>query len=132
MRRTPNSGGTAACSQNRSALRKADNKSALLRRVGVKWLEENQSEVMWSGMTVSRLCRIVSGMTFPEYLQKMRGDGESIDTVFLHALGLAHGVTVLIIQAGMDAGIVGLDVVEDAVMEGRGRAMVVPVALQND
>ena len=52
--------------------------------------------------------------------------------MFLHALGVAHGVTVLIIQAGMDAGIVGLDVVEDAVMEGRGRAMVVPVALQND
>ena len=78
----------------------------------MKWLEENKSEVVWSGMAVSQLCQIVSDMTFPDYMQKMRIEGEWVDTPFLHALGVAHGVTVLIIQAGMDAGIVGLDLVQ--------------------
>ena len=79
-------------------------------------------------------------MTLPEYLQTMRVDGEWIDTVFMHASGVAHAVSVLIIQAGMDGGVVGIDLldlgkvdlVEYRPSEIRGPPTLVPIALQSD
>ena len=62
-------------------------KIALLRRVGLEWLEANAQEPLWPGMTVSKLCGVVSGTTFREYVEKMQRAGAWIDTACVHALG---------------------------------------------
>ena len=107
MGRSPNAGGPVQSSRNRSKLKAADDTLALLRRVGLEWLEANAQEPLWPGMTVSKLCGVVSGMTFLEYMGKMRRAKAWIDAAFLHALGAAHGANVLIFQPGMDMAIVG-------------------------
>ena len=61
--------------------------------LGEKWWEDNQSEQMWRGMTVSRLCNIVSGQIFPNYVRKMKRHTEWIDAMFRRELGVAHGVS---------------------------------------
>ena len=108
---------------------KSGNKVDHLRQVGVSWLEANSGEMIWPGMTVSNLCCRVSGWTFQEYLAKMRQDGEWADLAFLHALGRAHGVNVVIFQAHMDETLVGEDLQDSAEHEDR---IAVPVALVND
>ena len=80
MGRSPKAGGPVQSSRNRSKLKAADDKNALLRRVGLEWLEANAQEPLWPGMTVSKLCGVVSGMTFREYVEKMQRAGEWIDT----------------------------------------------------
>ena len=52
--------GPSASARNRRNLKKSNDKVALLRRVGVSWSETNASEVIWTGMTVSKLCITVS------------------------------------------------------------------------
>ena len=131
MSRNPKARGPMACIKQRSLLRTADDKIALLRQVGVKWLDTNARELMWQGMTIARLCSVVSGSLFPDYLARMRMDGEWIDTAFLHALGAAHGVNVLIFQIGQDPAIVGMDVKDDTSEDGHS-TMMVPIALVND
>ena len=42
---------------------------------------------VWEGMTVGKLCEIVAGMGFRQYLDCMGKDGYWIDTAFLHGLG---------------------------------------------
>ena len=101
--------GPSASARNRRNLKKSNDKVAFLRRIGVSWLEANASEVIWPGMTVSKLCSTVSGWSFQEYLAKMRRDREWVDTAFLHALGRAFGVNVLIFQAHTDETMVGED-----------------------
>ena len=64
--------GPSASARNRRNLKKSNDKVALLRRIGVSRLDANASEVIWPGMTVSRLCSTVSGWSFQEYLAKMR------------------------------------------------------------
>ena len=61
----------------------------------------------------------------------MRQDREWVDTTFLHALGRAHGVNVLIIQAHTDEALVGEDLMENTGHEHETPIMV-PVALIND
>ena len=82
-------------------------------------------------MTVSKLCSRVSGWSFQEYLAKMRRDREWVDTAFLHALGRAYGVNVLIFQAHTDETLVGEDLAENAGHEHH-TPIAVPVALVND
>ena len=65
MGRSPKAGGPVQCSRNRSKLKAADDKIALLRRVGLEWLEANAQEPLWPGMTVSKLCGVVSGHYLP-------------------------------------------------------------------
>ena len=123
--------GPSASGRNRRILKKSGDKVALLRRVGVSWLEANASETMWPGMTVAKLCCTVSGWSFQEYLAKMRQDREWADTAFLHALGRAHGVNVVIFQAHTDETLVGEDLADSAQHEDRA-TISVPVALVND
>ena len=117
--------------RNRRNLMKAVDKVALLRRVGVSWLEANASEVIWPGMTVAKLCSTVSGWSFQEYVAKMRQDRQWVDTAFLHALGRAHGANVLIFQSHADEALVGEDLMEDP-GEERDAPIMVPIALVND
>ena len=98
MARRPNGHESTSSATNRRNLKKDKDKVALLRRVGVSWLELNASETIWPGMTVQKLCCTVSGWSFPEYLAKMRQDREWVDTAFLHALGRAHGVNVVVLD----------------------------------
>ena len=123
--------GPSASARNRRNLRSSLDKIALLRRVGVSWLETNASEAIWPGMTVAKLCCAVSGVSFQEYLAKMRQDREWVDTAFLHALGRAHGVNVLIIQTHMDEALVGEDLMDNP-EHGSDTLIMVPVALVND
>ena len=123
--------GPSASARNRRNLKKSNDKVALLRRIGVSRLDANASEVIWPGMTVSRLCSTVSGWSFQEYLAKMRRDREWVDTAFLHALGRAFGVNVLIFQAHTDETMVGEDLAENAGHEHH-TSIAVPVALVND
>ena len=53
--------GPSASARRRRNLKKNNDKVAFLRRIGVSWLEANASEVIWPGMTVSKLCSTVSG-----------------------------------------------------------------------
>ena len=122
--------GPSASVRNRRTLRQTSDKVGLLRRVGVAWLEANASETLWTGMSVSKLCCTVSGWSFQEYLTNMRKDNEWVDTAFLHALGRAYGVNVLIIQSHIDETIVGEDLTETDNKDGA--LIAVPVALVND
>ena len=131
MSRNPRAGGPRACIKQRSILRTAGDKIALLRQVGVKWLDTHARELLWPGMSIAKLCSVVSGSQFPDYLARMKMDGEWIDTAFLHALGAAHGVNVLIFQIGQDPAIVGMDVADDTSEDGHS-TMMVPIALVND
>ena len=131
MGKGPSGAGQTGCARNRRNLQRAPDKVALLRRVGVSWLEANASEVIWPGMTVAKLCSTVSGWSFQEYVAKMRQDKEWVDTAFLHALGRAHGANVLIFQAHSDEALVGEDMMEDPGDESDA-PMMVPIALVND
>ena len=95
MGRSPNAGGPVQSSRNRSKLKAADDNIAFLRRVGLEWLEANAQEPLWPGVTVSKLCGVVSGTAFRAYVEKMQRAGPWIDTACLHALGAAHGANVL-------------------------------------
>ena len=90
--------GPSASARSRRILKNSVDRGAVLRRVGVSWLELNASETIWPGMTVQKLCCTVSGWSFEEYLAKMRQDREWVDTAFLHALGRAHGVNVVVLD----------------------------------
>ena len=92
-------------------------------------MEANASETTWPGMTVAKLCCTVSGWSFQEYLAKMRQDREWADLAFLHALGRAHGVNVVIFQAHMDETLVGECWQDSAAHDD---PIAVPVALVND
>ena len=70
-------------------------------------------------------------LVLPRILGKMRKDQEWIDTAFVHALGRAHGVNVLIFQPGIDEALVGEDLMESA-EEERIPPIMVPIALVND
>ena len=59
----------------------------------------------------------------------MRQDREWVDLAFLHALGRAHGVNVVIFQAHVDETLVGEDLQDSA---EHGDRIAVPVALVND
>ena len=121
--------GPSASARNRRNLKNSVNKVDLLRRVGVSWLEANAAEMIWPGMTVAKLCCTVSGWSFQEYLAKMRQDREWADLAFLHALGRAHGVNVVIFQAHMDETLVGECLQDSAEHDD---PIAVPVALVND
>ena len=112
-------------------LQKAADKVSLLRRVGVEWLEAHARESIWDGMTVAHLCEIVSGTIFLDYVAKMRNNREWIDTAFLHALGCAYGVNVLIFQPHMEPAMVGISLTESVQEDSKAPTMV-PVALLND
>ena len=121
--------GPSASARNRRNLKNSGNKVDLLRKVGVSWLEANHAEMIWPGMTVSKLCSTVSGWSFQEYLAKMRQDREWADLAFLHALGRAYGVSVVIFQAHMDETLVGEGLQDSAEHDD---PIAVPVALVND
>ena len=123
--------GQTGAARNQRHLQKSPDKVALLRRIGVSWLEADASEVIWPGLTVAKLCSAVSGLSFQEYVAKVQQDGEWVDTAFLHALGRAHGVNVLIFQAHTDEALVGEDMMEDPGNES-DRPIMVPIAVVND
>ena len=104
-------------------------KVAQARAAGVEWLHTNASAKLWEGMTVSQLVRHVSGENMSTYRQRMRENGEWVDTVFLHALACAYGVTVLVFQDGCDPAILGPHLHEDL---DQDCDVVVPLALVND
>eukprot|EP00974_Lingulodinium_polyedra_P085881 8316826-Lingulodinium_polyedra.AAC.1 len=62
---------------------------------------------MWPSMTVAKLRSTVSGWSFPLYLANTRHHGEWVDAHFLHALGRASGVNLLVYQAHPDDVLVG-------------------------
>jgi len=99
------------------------------RAAGVEWLHANAGAKLWEGMTVSQLAWHVIGEVFSAYRVRMREPGEWVDTVFLHALACAYGVTVLVFQNGCDPAILGPHLHEDL---DRDCDVVVPVALVND
>lgn len=128
----PRTGGRRSqCVVNRRNLQASSAKAALARRVGVEWLGSNARETLWEGMSVARLCQIVSGTSFREYLVQMGRDGEWVDTAFLHALGCAYGVNVLIFQPVVEPALVGI-----SLLDGGGDSdvapLMVPIALIND
>ena len=63
------------------------------------------------------------------YRARVPKNGEWVDTVFLHALACAYGVTVLVFQAGCNPTILGPHLHEDL---DQDCDVVVPVALVND
>ena len=131
MRQKRSGGSQSEGARNRRNVQKASDKMSLLRRVGVSWLEANATEVIWPGMTVAKLCTTVSGLPFREYMAKMQGNGEWVDTAFLNALGRAHGVNVMIFQEHSDEALVGEDMMESTSDESEP-AIMVPIALAND
>ena len=109
MRQNQSGGSQSEGARSRRNVQKDPDKMSLLRRVGVSWLEANATEVIWAGMTVAKLCTTVSGLPFREYMAKMQGNGEWVDTAFLHALGRAHGVNVMVVQEHPDEALVSMD-----------------------
>jgi len=85
-------------------------------------------------MTVAKLCEIVSGKGFRQYLDFMGRDGNWIDTAFLHSLGCAYGVDVVIFQEGVEPAFVGVSLqgMDDCRQGDGGNSIAVPVALVND
>ena len=99
------------------------------RAAGVQWLHENATAKLWENMTVSQLVRHVSGEDLATYRARMKVNGEWADTVFMHALACAYGVTVLVFQEQCDPAILGPHLHEDLEQDCD---VVVPVALVND
>ena len=99
------------------------------RTEGINWLHENARRKLWEGMTVSQLVALVSGESMSTYRERMHHNGEWVDTVFLHALACAYGVTVLVFQDACDPCILGPQLHEDFDQECD---VVVPMALVND
>ena len=124
-------GGPTRFVKNRRCLQTAPDKVSLLRRVRVEWLEDHAREFIWDGMTVARLCEIVSGRDFRGYLAQMRQNHVRIDTAFLHALGCAYGCNVVIFQPHMEPALVGMRLTE-SVREESDVPIMVPIALLND
>ena len=91
-------------------------------------MEANDSEVSWQGMAVAKLCRTVSGWSFEECIAQVRQDRESVNAAFVHELGRAHGVNVLIFQEHADEALVGEDMMENAGDE-TDHPIMVPIAL---
>ena len=81
--------GNVASSTSRRNLKKSID-------MGCRGWRSDASETIW--MTVAKLCCTMSGWSFQEYLAKMRQDREWVDTAFLHALGRAHGVHVVVLD----------------------------------
>ena len=102
-----------------------------MRQVGLEWLEANAQAPLWPGVTVSKLCGVVSGTTFREYVEKMQRAGEWIDTHFCMHWG-PPTAPMCYFQPGMDMAIVGADLAESADEHNRQPPMTVPIALVND
>ena len=102
---------------------------AQARAEAIMWLNANARAKLWEGMTVSQLVTHVSGENMATYRERMQKNGEWVDTVFMHALACAYGVSVLVFQDGCDPAILGPDLHEDF---DRKCDVVVPVALVND
>jgi len=102
---------------------------AQARAAGVEWLSDNARAKLWEDMTVTKLVGHVCGENMSTYRERMRKNGGWVDTVFLHALACAYGVTVWVFQDGCDPAILGPHLHEDLEQD---RAVVVPVALVND
>eukprot|EP00974_Lingulodinium_polyedra_P089653 8693143-Lingulodinium_polyedra.AAC.1 len=83
-------------------------------------------------MTVAKLCTTVSGWYVQSYLAQVRQNHEWADTAFVHALGRAYGVDVLIFQEHADEALVGEDVMEDDSGLDKRAAIMVPIAWVND
>ena len=78
---------------------------------------------------MAQLVSHVGGEHKSTYRARMRGNGEWVDTVLLHALACVYGVTVLVFQDGCDPAILGPHLHEDLDQECD---VMVPVALVND
>lgn len=111
---------------------RVDQKIAMARAEGVKWLKAHTDDKMWEGMSVCKLCEMVSGTTFAKYIEDVECDCHWADTVFLHALGCAYGANVYVFQDGMDISLLGptLSMCEGG--EEDDKAIAVPVALANN
>ena len=115
---------------NRRLLQASTARVALARRLGVEWLGTHARDSLWEGMTVARLCEIVSGTSFREYLVQMGKEREWIDTACLHGLACAFGASVVIFQQDMDAALVGVSLLD--AQDDSDDPLMVPVALLND
>jgi len=103
---------------------------AMARAAGAAWLKDNAGTQMWEGMSVGRLCVVVSGMPLRDYIASMQQDGQWADTAFLHALGCAYVANVFVFQAGMDIALLGPSLCEETA--GNKDPIAVPVALANN
>lgn len=107
---------------------KADSRIAKARADAVSWLRQHSGSVFWEGMSLKALCHSLSGISFTEYLAKMEGTGEWIDTCMLHALGCCYNVDVCVFQPNMDPALVGSSLNDGNCIVTH----IVPVALVND
>ena len=70
-------------------------------------MSDNARAKLWEDMTMTKLVGHVCGENMSTYRVRMRKNGEWVDTVFLHALACAYGVTVWVFQDGCDPAILG-------------------------
>ena len=115
----PHRSGQSQAGKNRTMLQRSRAKAALARQVGVKWLADHGGDAIWEGMTIALLCETVSSTGFREYLTQMGRDGAWIDTAFLHGLGCAYEVDVMIFQTGMEPALVGISLLDMGDSQGR-------------
>ena len=123
--------GPEAAERRRQSLRRCPpgQQVSHARDAGIEWLGHNSRAKLWQGMIIANLVQAVADEDFPTYVQRMRRSGEWVDTAFLHALGCAYGVTVLVFQDGMEPAILGPHLHDD--FDGECD-IIVPVALVND
>ena len=105
---------------------------AMLRQVGVDWMGKNRKEDMWDGMTYEKLIMLMASGNrdggFAAHLERMSMDKTWVDCGFLHALGCAFKVDVVVVQAHCDPAYVGFSLSSGA----DGPVATITVALEND
>ena len=92
------------------------------------WLRDHRQTQLWEGMSLEKLCCVVSGLSFDDYLAKMGRDREWIDTPMLHTLGCTYGADICVFQPSMDPALVGQSLMD----ETANTEVMVPIALVND
>ena len=106
------------------------------RNTSINWLEEHRHKPAWGRMTVEDFCLNTSGYSdFEQYLQQMAQPGSWVDTAFMHAMGCANHVDIVLIQAGTSPVLLGTSTHEGQETDDDNQdkePTVVPIALVND
>ena len=98
------------------------------RTEALAWLQEHKHSILCEGMPIHRLCSVVSGKSFSDYMASMSADCTWADTALMQGLACAYGADLcLFLDSGpalLGQSLVQADRPSDNVM--------VPVALAND
>lgn len=129
---TSNGRGAEAKRRRELKATRCDGQVAQARAAGVAWIRANAQRLVWDGMTVAQLCKLVSGQEHREYIEKVGRDGQWADTAFLHALGCAYGADVYVFQEGMDIALLGPCLCQTGESHNQAVPIMVPVALVNN